>query len=508
MLDGSSKLRRWLANVVAGYGDAVVGGIIFLLLTPLLVRKLGNDGYAVWLIAHTFVFYLGFFDIGFGHAQVRFHARWAEGRRAPALRGLLATTSAGLAIAGLAATLIGLGVAWIGPVNEFDAPPALRGDLRLVLALLSLNLLLAFPSAVLSNLYRGAQRFDIANLRSIVLRVITALAQLACLLADRGLVTLAAIELAMTALRIIVDLLILRRLLPGLLQTPVRWHARTWRGVRRYALWSAFEDLLVDGATQLEQLLIVFLLPLALLTPYALYAAAAGVLLLAIGPISETFLPLAAQLHARHDRLQLAQLLTAGSKIAVAVAAPAAVYLWEFGAQTLALWSPEGVRGAPTGLLRLITLNCLLSAFLTTSAMMLLAAGRVRTIALLTLAEVALSTTLILLLAPRLGLTGVAAALLAANVLVGLTAQIPITTTAFGLHALPFLWTSLGRVLIAVLPAYAAAVLVRGQLPPGIVGLALAALTIGAVYGISLLLLGTSARERDGYAILWKELRQ
>ncbi len=503
-----SVARRWLANVGSGYADAIVGGLVFLLLTPVFVRSLGTGGYAAWLIAHTFIFYLGFLDIGFGHAQVRFHARWAAGRRTQALHGLLATTTAGLFVAGLAATVIGLLIAWVGPLHWFDAPPALRGDLRVVLALLSLNLLLAFPSAVLSNLYRGAQRFDLANACSIVLRLITAGAQWVCLQQGQGVIILAAIELAMTALRILLDLAILSTLLPDLLRTPVRWHPRTWRGVRRYALWSAFEDLLVDGATQLEQVLIVVLLPLALLTPYALPTAAAGVLLLAVGPLAETFLPMAAQLHAERNDRQLAQLLMAGSKMAIGIAAPAAVFLWVFGDAALALWSPEGVAGTPPNLLRIIVLNCLMSTFLTTSAMLLLAAGRVRTIALLTLLEVLLSTLLIVVLAPRYGLLGVASGLLIANVLIGFALQVPIVTAVFHLSAPQYLWTSLGRVLLAAAPVYAIASIMQPHIPAGLLGLLLAAGVIGTAYLVALLLLGTTAKERAGYTVLWQEMRR
>ena len=507
-MTGPERLYRWLSNVGTGYADAVVGGILFLGLTPIMVRTLSSDGYAVWLIAHAVIFYLGFLDVGFGHAQVRFHARWASGRRRGGLQALVGTTSAGLAAAGAVAALVGLLLAALGPMASFDAPPPLRDELRVVLALLSVNLLLTFPSAVLSNLYRGAQRFDLANVRSIALRLTAAAAQLACLMHGSGLITLAVIELTMTAARILLDLAILSRLLPGLLRTPVRFHRRTWRGIRRYALWSAFEDLLVDGSTRLEQLLIVVLLPLSLLTPYALAGAAAGVLLLAIGPISETFLPMTAQLHAEGNDAQLGQLLAAGSKVAAGVAAPAAIFLWVFGDDALSLWSPEGVAGMPPALLRIITINLMVSAFLTTSAMMLLAAGRVRTIAMLTLAEVALGTALIFVLAPRYGLSGVAAGLLIANVLIGFAVQVPIATSTFHVRPIGFLWSSLGRVALASAPAYALALALHERSRPGIESLIIAALSIGFAYLVALLVLGTSARERAGYTLLWRELRQ
>ena len=500
--------HRWLLNVGAGYADTIIGGLLFVALTPLFVRSLGTQGYAVWLLAHVFVFYLGFLDIGFGHAQVRFHARWAAAERGGALQGLLSTTTAGLFVAGTAAALLGLGLALLGPLSWTDTSAAMQADLRDVLVLLSINLWLAFPAAVLGNLYRGAQRFDLANLRSIAVRLLAAAAQLYCLLHGAGILWLAAIELAATGLRMLIDLAILSRLLPALIHVPVRWNPRVWRGVRRYALWSAFEDLLVDGATQLEQVLIALLLPLALLTPYSLANAAGGVVLLAIGPVSETLLPLASQWHVEHRDAQLARLLTAGSKIAVGIAAPAAVFLWTFGDAALRWWSPDGMADAPPSLLPLVAVHFLVSAFMTTSAMLLLAAGRVRTIALLTLVEVGLSTLLIVILAPRYGLTGVVLALLAANVLIGFALQLPIAARAFNLNMPHFLWAVLGRVLLAATPCMLVALTIRDHLAAGPMGLGVAAAAIGLTYLASLYFLGTSAAERSSYRLLWEELRQ
>ena len=505
----TGKLGQWLANVGSGYADIAVGGMVILLLTPLVIRTLGVEAYAAWILCHTIIFYLGFLDIGFGHAQVRFHARWSSPRSEPALRNLLSTSAAGLLSAGCIAMLVGLLMAVVVPASWFDASPSLGGELRTALVLLSVDLLLSFPAAVLGNLYSGAQRFDLANARSIVLRLCTAAAQLYSLLHGGGIIALAAIQLGMTALRIAADLAILDRLLPHLLRVPVRFERRTWRGVKGYALWSAFEDLLVDGSTQLEQLLIAILLPLALLTPYSLFTTIAGVLLLAVGPLSETFLPMTAQWQAARDTPQLARLFRGGSKLALAIAVPAAVFLWYFGDAAVAYWSPEGAAGAPAGMLQLIILNFLTSAFLTTSAMMLLAAGRVRTIALLTALEIVLGVIVIVALVPAYGLKGVAGGLLIANLTLGFAVQVPIAAAAFGVGVASFLWTSLVRVLLAALPSCVVAILIKDRIHVNDpLDFALAALAIGVCYLAGLALFGTTARERADYKLLWRELHQ
>ncbi|MBS0397244.1 MAG: hypothetical protein JSR95_01050, partial [Proteobacteria bacterium] len=110
----NSRPHRWLLNVGTGYADALIGGTLFVVLTPVFVRELGAQGYAVWLLAHVFTFYLGFLDIGFGHAQVRFHARWAATEQGKALQGLVSTTTSGLFVAGTLAALTGMVLALVG----------------------------------------------------------------------------------------------------------------------------------------------------------------------------------------------------------------------------------------------------------------------------------------------------------------------------------------------------------------------------------------------------------
>jgi hypothetical protein len=90
-------------------------------------------------------------------------------------------------------------------------------------------------------------------------------------------------------------------------------------------------------------------------------------------------------------------------------------------------------------------------------------------------------------------------------VLVGFTAQVPISLAIFRVRAAEFLWTSLGRILLAAAPAYAAAYGLRASIPSNLAGFIAAAGMTGLVYLAALVLLGSSSIERAGYARLWRE---
>jgi len=495
-----TRVRSWLRNVGCGYLDLATGALIYVLLTPLLVRLLGIEAYAIWIISHTVTFYLGFLDLGITQAQIRFHARFAARGRRQAITQLLATSASLLTMAGLSAALIACAMAMSAPMQWLDVPETLTGDFRLVLVILGINLLVAFPGSVLASAYEGAQRFDLAALRSIALRLLTAAAQFWSLQRGHGVVTLAALELCASVLRLLFDLCVLPHLAPGALREPVRRTAGIWKRMRSFALWSSVDDLVVEGTAHLDQVLIAALLPLAMLTPYSLCMSAGAILMVVVEPIVETFFPMAAGLHARGNKPELRQLMLTGTKVVVAIATPIAIVLMFFGNAALTLWIPEIESELPTGLLQLIVANMLVSVFMWTPNLVLMALNRVRAVAILTLVEVLLALVLILVLVPSYGLAGIAAGALIANILAGLALQLPLVRAATGISVTHLIVSALGRVSLASMPAVAVACWLA-QSNDSFTWLRLFATTgaVGLTYVLGLLLYGFTREERDRY---------
>jgi O-antigen/teichoic acid export membrane protein len=489
----AARFSRWAVNVGSGYADLLVGGAIYVLLTPILVSHLGVDGYAVWVMSHVITFYLGFLDLGVSRAQVRFHARQA--RRPRYVRQLIATTTAALTLAGIAAAMLAVATASL-PLGEwFGVSAPLGGALATAVAILGANLLLRMPGSVLDSAYEGCQRFDLRNLRSLGLRLFTAAAQLALVWRGHGVVALVAVELASAALRIGIDLAILPRLMPGLLRVEVRLYPRVWRRIRPFALWAFIDDVLVEGSAQLDRLLIGLLLPLSMLTPYALCTTLAGLLLMAVQPVVDTFFPMAAGW--QRDRSALRRLLQTGTLVVTALAAPAALFLALFGADVLRLWVPAAAELLPAAVMPVIVANFFLSAFFWTATVMIMALGHIRLVAALTGVELAAALALMLVLVPGWGLSGFVLAALGANAGVGLALLVPRACRTCGLPVGYFITRTLGRVLLALLPALVLALTLRLQAAtPGPWMLALAVVAIGSAYLTAFPLLGMNGRER------------
>lgn len=500
--------RRWLRNVGTSYGDLLLGGVLYILLTPILIRHLGLELYALWIVSHVVTFYLKLLDFGFLQAQVRFHARYAAKNRRRVVRRLVATTTLVLAIMGLAAAMLAALLA-LGPAQEWFRPsPGLERELRLVLLILAVNVLLTMPGSTLECIYEGAQRFDLRNVRSMVIRLLTAACQLLLLSRGYGIVALAAVELGAQTLRIGIDLLMANRLLPGLFRTDFRPSRRIWRSILPFALWAFMDDVIVEGSEHLDKLLVAVFLPVVMLTPYAMCTALAGVLMLAVHPVAETLFPMASGFHARGGDSALRRLLITGTKGAAALAMPAGCFLLLFGSPVIRFWVPDAWKALPTGLVQLVILDMFFVVYFWTGTVMLMAVNRIRFVALLTLLKLALAVTLMLFLVPRFGLNGFAAATLVATVLTGFVFLVPAACRTSGLAPRRFLGETLGRILVAAVPAVLAAALIY-RFGPALHPLSLVAIGVlmGMLYLPSCYWLAMGKDERTGYIRQWHAIR-
>jgi len=500
------KFRSWVRNVASSYLDVAIGGATFFFLTPYIVHHVGLAAYAIWIVCHTIMFYLRFFDLGFGQAQVRYQAKFHARGRVDLGRKLLSTTVWVHFISGTLALITGFAFAKGLPIPWVDVPHDLEKDFHRVIFILAATLFVSIPGSVLNNVYYGTQRFDVANARSIALQLLSATLQFTALSQGYGIVALAVIELSVAAARVLVDLVVTRQMYPEFLRNfRLEFDHRTWRRVRRFAVWSSLDDLLVEGTSQLDRVFIVVFLPLAQLAPYALCKSVGGAVGMIIEPMTQTFYPMAAGLYAKGKRQSLHHLLLAGTKTSTAIALPIALVLALFGDDGLALWVPDLANSVPHMLITFIALNLLLSVFLWTSTIMLLATNHVRAVAMITIGEVALAFAFIAVLTPHFGVTGIAMGSLASNVTMGTTVQIPLLCRVMKLSPRAFLLPTFGRVMVASLPV----VLLAGWLHQTFVPktwLALGAIAAAIVLSFvaSFLVLGIGATERRQYLNILK----
>jgi O-antigen/teichoic acid export membrane protein len=205
-------LRRNTLGVYGVYAAAIVSGLV---VTPVVIHSIGKSAFGVWSFIGSVTIYLSVLDFGVGPSIVRFAAE-AHGRSAhDDINEVASTGLAMYAVIGVITLPIGLVLAWIVPA-AVGAPHDLVWDARVATLLVVISLAVRFPLGLFNNLLVARQRWDVQNLANFLATVLYAVLVVLLLPRWGGLVLLGALTLVTTVIRLALPLAWLRRELPEL----------------------------------------------------------------------------------------------------------------------------------------------------------------------------------------------------------------------------------------------------------------------------------------------------
>lgn len=154
--------RNVLFNWGGMCGEAVVG---FLLL-PLLVARLGDIAYGLWVIIGSMTGFFLLLDLGMRASVGRFVALHRAQDDFAAINRVVSTSLAFLSVIGAVSAIAVLGFSW-GYENFVDIPPNLSSSVRWAFAFVALNLALWFVLQTFDAVLWGNERFDLINLTNV-----------------------------------------------------------------------------------------------------------------------------------------------------------------------------------------------------------------------------------------------------------------------------------------------------------------------------------------------------
>lgn len=194
--------KKLLLNSLSGTVLYGVNVVVAFVLSPILVRALGNRDYGLWELVMGVIGYMGLLDLGIGQALVQF-VSLADGKDdRDSLQQTISTACAFFAAVGSLAMLI-FGVLSCYPQLIAGAETDRVASLGTIFLFLGLNAGMLFPMQVFLATLMGMQRHYFINNVRIVVAVTRAslIVGLLQLYPGRGLVLLAIMEPAFTAIQ-------------------------------------------------------------------------------------------------------------------------------------------------------------------------------------------------------------------------------------------------------------------------------------------------------------------
>lgn len=331
-------IRSLLGNSVSNVMLHVLRILTTFVMSPIIVRALGNYDYGIWEILAAVIGYMGLLDMGLKPAITRYVARYNALKDTESLHKVYSTSLIFMGIVGIVAFVSLMSWAAIGPgiLSEKGTDPM---RYALLLLIIGAQALITFPGYLMECIHEGFQRYTLINTVTMITTLIGVAALFFLLQRGYGLLTLALGNAIGTSIKFAVYWILLRlprygnfrfratNLSPSSLKELLGFGSKTF--IQSIATTvSNSSDMIVIGA---------FLGPVAV----TFYAIPAKLVLQGrnlIWTITQVFMPFFSDLDARGDKAMIGRVLTVASRYVVGIVLPFLVAVCFLGIPFLARW--------------------------------------------------------------------------------------------------------------------------------------------------------------------------
>jgi O-antigen/teichoic acid export membrane protein len=193
--------KKLILNSLSGTGLYLVNIVMAFVMSPVMVKALGNSDYGLWEMVVGVVGYMGLLDLGVGPALLR-HVAVAYGREDyDDLQETMSTAMTFFLGVGLLAMLLFLGLSAYPQILSGKAAGA--DSFGLVLVLFAVNAFLVFPTNVCTAILMGLQKHHFINFSRCVITVVRAPVAIFLLyrIPGKGLLVLVSLEILINSIQ-------------------------------------------------------------------------------------------------------------------------------------------------------------------------------------------------------------------------------------------------------------------------------------------------------------------
>jgi O-antigen/teichoic acid export membrane protein len=393
-------------NVGSRYVAIVVDALIGLVLLPMNVAHLGPAAYGLWSLGASITMYFTMLDFGYGGSLTKFVAQYRALRNRSALNEIMSTmfvvrTTVALVI------FTGIAIAASQVHRLFSLSPDQVDDARRVLLIIGLYVSCRSAIGIFGSVVYGFQRYYLNNVVSITSSVAVAIANVAAIHYDYGVVGLVAATTMVRVVGLSGFAVTAYRVYPGLVVSPRLFRRKRMREITGFSVYI----LVLDWSRRLnfstDAIVIGAFLGTAPVAFWTVAQRLAHVAQQLTGQLSVALWPIVVDSDAaqRDDRLR--RVLLQGTRMSLAMAVPVCVGLGMVAEPVVRAWA--GNRFSESALITQILLGVVLVRIGDSSAALILkGAGGHRLLAFTNAGTAIVNLLLSLMAVKTWGLPGVA----------------------------------------------------------------------------------------------------
>jgi O-antigen/teichoic acid export membrane protein len=341
-------LRRLIRNISSQWIALGAQLVISVLMTPFMVKRLGDDGYGIIALVSGLVGYSGILYFGLGAAVVKFvaehHAREDHDELNATCSTIFGVYLAFGALCFVLALVLAVPLPYV-----FQIPAAHANDARLMLVMMGVGLLVQFPGSVYGGILMGLERFDVMNKYNFVLLILRSAAVYTVLLARPTVVLVGAVTMASLIAEQAFAYVYAKRTLPRLQLSLARFERARLRHLFTFSAQSFLFTLSEKLINYTDEFVISQYHGPGAVTRYVIPLRLVDYARDALDKATLVLMPGVSATAARGDVEALQALWRFGNKAIMCLVAPVALVFLLWGGHVLTLWldAAHGAHGMP-----------------------------------------------------------------------------------------------------------------------------------------------------------------
>ncbi len=391
-----------LVNGLSNWGPLGTNLVIGFFLIPYLIAYLGKAGYGIWALIGSFIGYYGLLHFGVGAGIMRY-VPFYTGRNQQDIASDVVSTAMAIFL------FVGVLIIFISSFLAESAASFYKTNEEFValFRIMALAAAIECPMLILDGTIRAHEKWVYANFVTVTASVLRAAGLIACVHLGYGLVQMGFVILIVTTISLILMAILFVKLCPTVHLHPKRIKYTQMKELLTYGMFTTIVAIVYSMRFQAHNLIIGKVISLEAVAIYGVAAVLINNIRAVVVAPNRVFVPRFAYLDGGNKHKKVASLFLRSTKINAIFSSSLILIILVAGPAFISIWVGDTFQSVYPALM-ILAVGVLVETSLTATGLLLAATGHQRGQAIISSIEGFIGFGLSILLAWRLGLTGIA----------------------------------------------------------------------------------------------------
>jgi len=393
-----------LKNVGSSWSALAINVVVGILISPIIVHRLGDTAFGIWVLIFSITGYYGMFDLGIRSSIVRYVSKYTATNETEKLARHVNTSLFTYTVIGSLAMIVTVALA--ASIDRiFRVPPAMQTQARWLMLMAGGSVALGFPLGVFGGILDGLQRFYLTNWTGILSTLLRAALIVYVLHLGYGLLTVAGITVGMPVLTSTLRGVVVFRLL----RLPIGLKYVDRETFKQMAHYSATTTIVIVAAQlrfRTDELVVGSMISATAVTFFAIGVRPVDYAQQLVASLAQIFVPMSSQSEAVGAMDRLRKTYVAGNRACALTIFPLAAALLILGKSVIEVWMGSKYVAASYPVMAVMIVPITLFFMQGASGRILMGMGKHRDFAIVILMEGVANLILSIVLVRPYGIVG------------------------------------------------------------------------------------------------------